>query len=40
MIAQGVAEGGRIVAGGSGRPFGLTAGFYCKPVGTEEGSGW
>lgn len=32
MIAEGLAEGARLVAGGPGRPEGLAQGFYCKPT--------
>lgn len=32
LIARGVAEGARLVAGGPGHPDGLDAGFYVKPT--------
>ncbi|WP_322102969.1 aldehyde dehydrogenase family protein [Paraburkholderia sp. J41] len=32
MIATGVSEGARLVAGGPGRPEGLARGFYVKPT--------
>ncbi|WP_321928742.1 aldehyde dehydrogenase family protein [Paraburkholderia guartelaensis] len=32
MIATGVSEGARLVAGGPGRPDGLARGFYVKPT--------
>jgi aldehyde dehydrogenase (NAD+) len=32
LIEKGVAEGARVVAGGPGRPDGLTKGFYAKPT--------
>ncbi|MCJ1961669.1 aldehyde dehydrogenase family protein [Novosphingobium mangrovi (ex Hu et al. 2023)] len=31
-IAQGIAEGAELIAGGPGRPEGLNAGFYVKPT--------
>lgn len=32
LIAQGIAEGARLLIGGSGRPEGLTRGYYVKPT--------
>jgi aldehyde dehydrogenase (NAD+) len=32
MIAQGIREGARLVAGGLGRPAGLDRGFYARPT--------
>lgn len=32
MIGIGIAEGARLVCGGSGRPEGLRRGFYCRPT--------
>jgi aldehyde dehydrogenase (NAD+) len=32
MIAQGLAEGARLVCGGPGRPHGLDRGFYVRPT--------
>jgi aldehyde dehydrogenase (NAD+) len=32
MIGIGIAEGARLVCGGSGRPEGLSRGFYCRPT--------
>ncbi|CAM4287223.1 Aldehyde dehydrogenase [Comamonas aquatilis] len=32
MIEQGIAEGARVVAGGPGRPEGLTRGFFVRPT--------
>ncbi|CAB3795682.1 3-succinoylsemialdehyde-pyridine dehydrogenase [Paraburkholderia caffeinitolerans] len=32
MIAVGIEEGARVVAGGPGRPDGLTRGFYARPT--------
>jgi aldehyde dehydrogenase (NAD+) len=32
LIEKGIAEGATLVAGGSGRPSGLTKGFYVKPT--------
>jgi len=32
MIALGIAEGGRVVAGGAGRPEGLEKGFFVRPT--------
>lgn len=32
MIAKGVAEGAKLVAGGEGRPEGLDTGYYVKPT--------
>jgi aldehyde dehydrogenase (NAD+) len=32
MIETGIAEGARVVAGGPGRPEGLTQGFYVRPT--------
>lgn len=31
-ISTGVEEGARLVAGGLGRPHGLSVGYYCKPT--------
>lgn len=31
-IAKGLEEGAELIAGGPGRPEGLTKGFYCKPT--------
>ncbi len=38
-IAKGISEGASLIAGGEGRPDGLTKGYYCKPtvfVGTND----
>jgi len=32
MIAKGIEEGARLVAGGTGRPDGLTRGYYARPT--------
>lgn len=32
MIEQGIAEGARLVSGGSGKPEGLSQGFYVRPT--------
>jgi aldehyde dehydrogenase (NAD+) len=32
LIAKGIEEGGRLVAGGLGRPDGLVRGYYVKPT--------
>jgi aldehyde dehydrogenase (NAD+) len=32
LIEQGIAEGARVVAGGPGRPAGLTRGFFVRPT--------
>jgi aldehyde dehydrogenase (NAD+) len=32
LIEKGIAEGARVVAGGPGRPDGLTKGYYAKPT--------
>ncbi|HBD36506.1 MAG TPA: aldehyde dehydrogenase family protein, partial [Cupriavidus sp.] len=32
MIGTGIEEGARVVAGGPGRPDGLTRGFYARPT--------
>ncbi len=32
MIGRGIEEGARLVAGGPGRPVGLTRGFYARPT--------
>lgn len=32
MIELGLAKGARLVCGGTGRPDGLTRGFYCRPT--------
>ena len=32
LIQAGIAEGARLVAGGTGRPDGLSSGFYVKPT--------
>jgi aldehyde dehydrogenase (NAD+) len=32
LIAVGIAEGARLVTGGTGRPVGLGRGYYCRPT--------
>ena len=32
MIERGVAEGAKVIAGGAGRPDGITAGYFAKPT--------
>ena len=32
LIQKGIDEGARLVAGGTGKPDGLNAGYYCKPT--------
>ncbi len=32
LIEQGIAEGAKLVAGGTGRPDGLNRGYYCRPT--------
>lgn len=32
LIEQGIAEGAKLMAGGTGRPDGLNRGYYCRPT--------